>query len=391
MNQRPMSLKVLITGSTPGFGLAFQFVQLAVWLKRQGVDVIMTGCDGEATPGLFDTLKDADVPFVDVPGLRRTGVPQLLRPSGELASVYDQWRPDVAVVTTVGHAAESRGRRRGDPWVVWWLQSVRNTTFYAGLARRLAAYAVNRHSDQVWIQCEIERRQMNAAGVRPELVELVPTPVDVAWWRRTAEQPMPAEFAPVAAAKAKGRPILVYPASLLPAKRHDTLLRAAAIVKERLPGVFVCCPGQYSAAPLRGLIGQLGLEDHVMFTEAMVRQEAIPPLLAAADVHVFSSENETYGKALIEAFCIGVPTASTRVGVALEAEQAGVALVCHIGDYRTMAGNILSILENASTAEQLRAKSKRWIDECYSFEAVGGRMLGLLRGLASRTSDRGPR
>jgi len=197
---------------------------------------------------------------------------------------------------------------------------------------------------------------------------------------------MPVEFAQVAAAKAEGRPVLVYPASLLPAKRHDTLLRAAAIVKERFPRLLVCCPGQYSAAPLGPLIEKLGLEGNVMFTEAMVRQEAIPPLLKAADVHVFSSESETYGKALIEAFCIGVPTVSTRVGVALEAEQAGVALVCDIGDHRAMANYILSILEDEARAREMRARSMRWIDECYSFEAVGGRMLGLLQELANRNA-----
>jgi glycosyltransferase involved in cell wall biosynthesis len=377
-------MKVLITGSTPGLGLAFQFVQLAVWLKRHGVDVVMTGCDGEATPGLFDTLKAAGVPFIDVPALRRTGVPQLLHPAGELARVYDEHRPDVALVTTVGHAAESRGRRRGDPWVVWWLQSVRNTTFYAGLARRLAAFAVNQYSDEIWIQCELERRQMAAAGVRPDLVTIVPTPIDVQWWRTTAEQPLPAEFASVAAAKADGRPVLVYPASLLPAKRHDTLLHAAAIVKERFPRVLVCCPGRYSATPLRPLIDKLDLSENVVFTESLVHQEAIPPLLKAADVHVFSSEGETYGKALIEAWCIGVPTVSTRVGVALEAEQAGTALVCDIGDHRTMAKNILSILEDPPRARELRARSMKWIDENYSFEAVGGRMIGLLQELADR-------
>ncbi len=383
----PRALKVLITGSTPGLGLAFQFVQLAVWLKHQGVDAIMTGCDGEATPGLFDTLRQAEVPFVDVPGLRRTGMPQLLRPSGALSRVYDELRPDVALVTTVGHAAESRGRRRGDPWVVWWLQSVRNTKFYAPLARKLAAHSVNRHSDQVWTQCEIERREMLSAGVREDLMRLVPTPIDVGWWRRAAEDAMPGEFAAVAAAKAEGHPILVYPASLLPAKRHDTLLRAAAIVKERFPNLFICCPGRYSAAPLRPLMHSLGLDGRVMFTESLIRQEAIPPLLQAADVHVFPSESETYGKALIEAFCIGVPTVCTRVGVGLEAEQAGVALVCDIGDFRAMAQNILSVLESSPRAEEMRRKSREWIDRCYSFEAAGAKMIGLLRELADRRRD----
>jgi glycosyltransferase involved in cell wall biosynthesis len=376
-----MALKVLITGSTPRLGLAFQFVQVATWLRRCGVDVVVTGCDGEASPGLFDTLAAAGVPFYDVPTLRRTGLRQLLFPAGGLRALLDVVRPNVALITTVGHVAEARGRKKGDPWVVYWLQSVRNTTVYAKWARRLAAMTVNRLSDQVWIQCELEKQQMLSAGVREELVRLVPTPMDTDWWERSAREPISSEFAEVAAAKEKGRQVLVYPASLLPAKRHDTLLRAVAIVKKRFPRVLLCCPGRFSADPLRPLVFSLGLEGNVMFTESLVRQEAIPPLLAAADLLVFSSESETYGKALIEGFCVGVPTVSTRVGVAYEAEQARAALVCDIGDHETMARDILLLLENQDLAAEMKARARKWVNENYSFEAVGGKMLHLLENL----------
>ena len=383
-----MSLRVLITGSTPGLGLAFQFVQLAVWLRGQGVDVVMTGCDGEATPGLFDSLREAGVAFHDVPGLRRTGVPELLRPAGDLRELIKALRPDAAIITAVGHLAETRGIDRGHTGVVWWLQSVRNTTRYAGLARRLAAWVVNRHADQAWVQCELERRHMTRYGLREDFTRLVPTPVDVRWWRSRAKEPLPAEFAKVAEAKAARRPILVYPASLLPAKRHDTLLRATAIVKRKFPKVFLCCPGRFRADPLIPLVRELQLEEQVMFTESLVRQEAIPPLLAVADVHVFPSAGETYGKALIEAWCIGTPTVMTRVGVGLEAEQAGVARVGDIGDHESMARSIMEILGDPALAARMREKSRTWIDENYSFEAVGGKMIGLME--ESRRRRGGP-
>ena len=118
-----------------------------------------------------------------------------------------------------------------------------------------------------------------------------------------------------------------------------------------------------------------------MFTESLIRQEAIPPLLAAADLLVFSSESETYGKALIEGFCVGAPTVSTRVGVAYEAEQARAALVCDIGDHETMARHILLLLENRDVAAEMKARARKWVGENYSFEAVGGRMLHLMENL----------
>jgi glycosyltransferase involved in cell wall biosynthesis len=297
-------------------------------------------------------------------------------------------RPDVAVITAVGHLAETKGIDRTQTAVVWWLQSVRNTTRYAGFARRLAAWTVNRRADQAWVQCELERRHMTRYGLHEDFTRLMPTPVDVQWWRSRAADPLPTEFAKVVEAKAAGRPILVFPASLLPAKRHDTLLRATAIVKQKFSNVFVCCPGRFSSEPLKPLINILRLHDNVMFTESLVRQEAIPPLLCAADVHVFPSEGETYGKALIEAWCIGTPTVMTRVGVGLEAEQAGVARVGDVGDHESMARSIVEILSDRALAQRMRDKSRKWIDENYSFEAVGGRMIGLMRELVGRRGSR---
>lgn len=376
-----MPLKVLITGSTPHYGLAFHFVHVAAWLRRHGVDVVVTGCDGEASPGLFDALAAADVPFHDLPALRRTGLHQLLFPTGEVAKLFDVVKPDVALITTAGHVVEAKGREKGKPWVVYWLQSVRNTTFYAKWARWLAARTVNRFSDQVWIQCELEKRHMLAAGIREDLVQLVPIPIDTEWWQRAACGPLSDEFSTVASAKRSGGKVLVYPASLLPAKRHDTLLRAMAIAKTRFPNLLLCCPGLGSADYLRPLVSTLGLEANVMFTESIVRQEAIPPLLAAADLLVFSSESETYGKALIEGFCVGAPTVSTRVGVAFEAERAGVALVCDVGDHETMAQHIIYLLENPGIADQMKERARKWVDENYSYQTVGEKMIGLMEGL----------
>ncbi len=376
-----MALRVLITGSTPRLGLAFQFVHVAIWLRRRGLDVAVTGCDGEASPGLFRALESAGIPFHDLPALRRTGLRQLLFPAGDLAALVDTLKPDVALITTAGHIAEMKRKENGSPRAIFWLQSVRNTTFYARWARRLAARTVNRYSDQAWIQCELEKQNMLRAGLREDLVQTVPTPIDPQWWENAARAPLSEEFAPVIAAKKSGGAVLVYPASLLPAKRHDTLLRAVAIVRESFPDLLVCCPGRFSAKPLRPLVSNLGLDANVMFTESLVRQEAIPPLLAAADVLVFSSESETYGKALIEGFCVGTPTVSTRVGVAFEAEKAGVALVCDVGDYRTMAEHILFLLKKRDAAQQMKERARAWVYENYSFQAVGEKMISLMEGL----------
>jgi len=373
--------RILITGSTPGLGLAFQFEQLACWLKRSGAEVFVAGCDGEASPGLLAELEREGVQYHDLPVLRYTGLRQILRPSGEFAKFTDHIQPDVAIITTIGHLADVGRKCKLRPKCVWWLRSIRNTKWYAPLARRLGAVCANRWASQVWVQCAVEKRNMLAAGLRNETAYIVPNPIDVSWWSVKAELPLPGVFRRVLDAKRTGMPIIVYPASLFPAKRHDTLLRATAIARKRCGDIFLCCPGRGDAGALTKLARQLGLDGLVMFTERLVPQEAIPPLLKAADLAVFCSESETYGKALVEALGMGIPVVTTRVGMAIEAEAAGAAYVVDVGDHYQVAQAITDLLRSPEKRRRLGHRAQSWVGAELSYQVVGKRILDLIARL----------
>jgi glycosyltransferase involved in cell wall biosynthesis len=59
----------------------------------------------------------------------------------------------------------------------------------------------------------------------------------------------------------------------------------------------------------------MGLESHVLFTGA---RPDIAPVLAAADLVVYTSHHESFGMVPLEAHAVGVPVVATDVGFARE-------------------------------------------------------------------------
>ena len=78
---------------------------------------------------------------------------------------------------------------------------------------------------------------------------------------------------------------------------------------------------------LAGLIQELGLEDSAELTGNLGR-EKIREALLAADAFVFPSAVESFGVALMEALCCGLPCAATAAGIAGEVvdETTGILL-----------------------------------------------------------------
>lgn len=94
---------------------------------------------------------------------------------------------------------------------------------------------------------------------------------------------------------------------LVPGKRFDLLLRAAA----RLPGVVVVIAGSGpEQEELRRLSEELSIAERVLLLGECTGPD-VPALLSALDVFVSTSQEETFGLAVLEALAAGLPVLHT--------------------------------------------------------------------------------
>jgi glycosyltransferase involved in cell wall biosynthesis len=112
-------------------------------------------------------------------------------------------------------------------------------------------------------------------------------------------------------------------AALRPEKDHETFLRAARLVADRLPQArFVVTGGGDRLEALARLADELGVEDRVVLTGP---RDDVPALLAAIDVFVLCSYTiECFPMALLEAMASSRPAVCTAVGGLPEMIQEGV-------------------------------------------------------------------
>lgn len=180
-----------------------------------------------------------------------------------------------------------------------------------------------------------------------------------------------------------GAPLrLLHVASLNPVKDQETLLRAAASLKERGLAFALDVIGFDTlggAAERRA--ASLDLAGHVRF-HGFMPHAALRLWVEAADLLVMSSRHEAGPLVTLEAAVAGVPTVGTRVGhIADFAPEAAVAVP--VGDAEALAAAIAGLA--AAEGERLRlagAAQQRALAEDADFTA--GRFRRLYAELVNR-------
>lgn len=145
---------------------------------------------------------------------------------------------------------------------------------------------------------------MQGYGIRRD-IQILPNPVDLTQF---VTAPVTAQYPP------RDHPRFVAVGWLTPGKDHRTLLQAFALVAHQLPGATLDIVGD---GPLRQELSRLsetlGLAGRVHFRGALPRDEVVTTL-AAGHVFVHSSEFETFGVSLVEAWGVGLPVVTFDCG-----------------------------------------------------------------------------
>ena len=181
-------------------------------------------------------------------------------------------------------------------------------------------------------------------------------------------------------------PSVVAVARLVPVKRHDLVIRAAAVAREQVPDLTLTIVGEgYERERLHAVIRELDAEGWARLT-GWVHEDELVHLYQEAWVAASASAREGWGLSLTEAAACGTPAVATRIAGHTDAVHEGVSGLLAGGTAAELGGALAAVLlDPARRTELARGALARAAD--LSWETTA---LGLMRVLA-REAERSRR
>ncbi len=221
--------------------------------------------------------------------------------------------------------------------------------------RRLLERLVNRLTTQVVANSRATARDVaEDEGLPAERIRVIHNGVEV-----PAGPPPPGARPP--GLPAAGRIILCV-ANLIHYKGHLDLLEAAAAALPGHPDAALVLVGDGAMRrTIEEAVARSGLQGRV---HLLGQREDVPALLAAADLFVLPSHEESFSNALLEAMAHGLPVIATAVGGNAEIVEDGVSgVLVPPRDPAALAGALAALLEDPAAArrmgEQGRARAAK--------------------------------
>lgn len=235
---------------------------------------------------------------------------------------------------------------------------------------------VHRLPDAIITTGESTRQRLQTYNrLRPRILESIPTGVDCQAFRPRPRTPdvrrllgLPAEAT-----------VLTKVAVLRRLKRHDVLVEAAALLRNRA-GLFFVLVGEGSQREaIEESIRSLGLQHRF---KLLGHVEDIRPVLAATDVLVSSSDTEGVPQAAAQAMAMEVPVVHTDVGSVGELIRDGVTgLLVPPGDPVALARALARLLDSPELARQCARRGREHVVRHHSREKMVERVLDVYERL----------
>jgi glycosyltransferase involved in cell wall biosynthesis len=377
-NPRPLRVAHVITGLETG-GAETLLVRLLERLDRREIDGTVISLTGEEPLG-------ARVEALGVP-VRALGIRPRPLPT-EVVKVRRAIReaaPDL-VQTWLLHANVLGGvaaRLNGRTPIVWGVHitTVESSVFgpRAAIVKR-AEKALSGNVPARIVACSESSLEVMRGHRYPDAkLELIPNGFDL---ERFHPDPRTGRSVRRELGLPEAAPVVGHVARFHPIKDHRTLLTAATLVAERVPGSqFVLCGTGVTeqnaelarwAAPLGDRVRMLG------------ERRDVARLYRAFDVAVSSSSGEALPLAIGEAMASGVPVAATRCGDSA-ALVGDTGRVTPVSDPGALAGAIAELLEMpAPDRRSLGDAARLRIAESYDLDEMADRYSALWREVAGR-------
>ncbi len=164
-------------------------------------------------------------------------------------------------------------------------------------------------------------------------------------------------------------PALLMAARIVPAKGHDTALRALAHLVDQPWTLLVAGDHHGDLGPqMQALAQQLGIAGRVRF---LGLREDVPALMAAADVLLAPSRREALSLTLLEASACGLPIVATRVGGIGEVVEEGASgFLVAPDDPPALAAALAPLLADAGLRARCGARARQRFEAGFLEDAM---------------------
>lgn len=246
--------------------------------------------------------------------------------------------------------------------------AVHNRRMAVPLLRSFERWCYRRHDRIACVSVEVARALRDWLGIPESRLPVIFNGVD------------PDAFAsalPDAAIKAwaRGRTLIAMTARFVPAKDHDTAIRALALLPERFAMMFI---GDGPERPrLESLAESRGLSGRCRFAGS---RTDVPDLLAASDLYLQTSVSEGFGIACLEAMAAGLPVLASAAG-GLRALVDGAGLLFPPGDAEACASAILRLSQDHDLRARTKAAQALRVER-HSIDATAAAYLAMYRELS---------
>ncbi len=174
---------------------------------------------------------------------------------------------------------------------------------------------------------------------------------------------------------------------LIPLKGGEEVVRAAAMLRERLPQAYTLIAGPSRNVPgygdygayLKQLAETLGVKDRVTFVGRLHYEGQVPLYLAAADLFLSPSQIEGLNRVVAEAAALGTPSiVSWGTGIAPLVEEYRAGMVVPVGDIVALAEAVIHLAREPYRREEM-GKQARMMAEHFRSKKVAQGLLALYR------------
>lgn len=159
-------------------------------------------------------------------------------------------------------------------------------------------------------------------------------------------------------------PVIIAAGRLVACKDYPTLLSAFKLVAEKMPARLVILGRGPEEKKLQNLSRDLGISKYVAFLGFVENPYSY---MKKSTLFVLSSLQEGFGNVIIEAMACGIPVISTDCPAGpREIISSGInGLLVPVGDYLSLAKNMVNILTDAALREKVSDGGKKRAQDFY--------------------------